>query len=310
MLDAPRAAWQGRGVIERPWTWRDVIRFDGSGWRRFAELGSVYGPDWFTRVMPPVVAAIIFAIGREPRAGVLRNQRVVRGRRAWLAERWNAYRVFAELARSMTDGMQLWGPRPPAIDMEVENAGVFDAAHAEGRGVVVVTGHFGSWEVGARALGARGRRVNMVTAQEPNPSVRAFVHEMRTRHGSGVIYSDRSPLAAVGVLRALRRGEVVGMQIEPWGPLPGSHPVDFCGAPTRFQLGPFEVARIARAPLVPVFTIRRGYRRYELIVADRFDVASRADAMRALEATARVYEDLVRRHSRQWLMFQDAWPAP
>ena len=44
-------------------------------------------------------------------------------------------------------------------------------------------------------------------------------------------------------------------------------------------------------------------------MADRFDVATREDAARALEATARVYENLVRRHSRQWLMFQDAWPA-
>jgi lauroyl/myristoyl acyltransferase len=296
-------------VTDGAGTLRDVLRFDGSGWRRFAELGSVYGPDWFTRVMPPLVAAIIFAIGREPRAGVLRNQRVVRGRRSWLAERWNAYRVFAGLARSMTDGMQLWGPRPPAMDLAVRDPEIFDDAYAEGRGVVVVTGHFGSWEVGARALGARGRPVTMVTAQERNPSVRAFVHEMRTRHGTGVVYSDRSYLGGLGILRALRRGEVVGMQIEPWGPLAGSHPVDFCGVRTRFQLGPFEAARIAHAPLVPIFTIRRGHRRYELLVTGRFDPATRADAVQALEATARLYEELVRRYSRQWLMFRDAWPA-
>lgn len=296
-------------MTDRPWTARDALRFDGSGWRRFAELGSVYGPDWFTRVMPPVVAAIIFGIGTRPRRGVLRNQRVVRGRRGWLAERWNAYRVFAELARSMTDGMQLWGPRPPAMDLAVRDAGRFDEAWAEGRGVVVVTGHFGSWEVGTRALSRRGRRVTMVTAQEPNPSVRAFVHEMRTRHGTGVVYSDRSYLAGLGALRALRRGDVVGMQIEPWGPLPGSHAVEFCGVRTRFQLGPFELARIARAPVVPIFTLRRGHRRYELIVTDRFDVATREDAMRALEATAAHYEALVRQHPQQWLMFEDAWPT-
>lgn len=290
------------------WTLRDTLRFDGGGWRRFAELGSVYGPDWFTRVMPPVVAAIIFAVGRAPRAGVLRNQRVVQGPRSWLAERWNAYRVFAELARSMTDGMQLWGPKPPPMEIRVTGAEHFDGAWAAGRGVVVVTGHFGSWEVGARALGRRGCRINMVTAQEPNPSVRAVVHEMRTRHGTGVIYSDRSPLAGLAALRALRRGEVVGMQIEPWGPLPGSHEVEFCGRRTRFQLGPFEVARVARAPIVPIFTLRRGYRRYELVVTDRFAPATRADSERALEATVARYEALVRRYPRQWLMFQDAWP--
>jgi len=287
---------------------RDAMRFDGAGWRRFAELGAVHGPDWFTRIAPPVVASIIFAIGRAPRAGVLRNQRIVRGRRGWLAERWQAYRVFAELARSMTDGMQLFGSTPPDIDVRVRNPELFDDAYAEGRGIVVVTGHFGSWEVGARALGGRGRQVNLVTAQEPNPSVRRVVHAMRTRHGTGVIYSDRSLLGGVPVLRALRRGEVVGMQIEPWGPLPGSHPVEFCGTPTRFQRGPFELARVARAPLLPVFTLRRGYRRYELLVTRRFDLVTRDDVAPAVAETTRIYEDLVRAHPHQWLMFQDAWP--
>lgn len=296
-------------MTEQAWSIRDTVRFDGVGWRRFAELGCIHGPDWFTRVAPPVVAAIIFAIGRAPRAGVLRNQRMVRGRRSWLAERWQAYRVFGELARSVTDGMQLWGPKPPAFDITVSNPGLFDDAYAEGRGVVIVTGHFGCWEVGARALGRRGRRVNLVTAREPNPSVRDFMHELRTRHGTGVIYSDHSALGGIPVLRALKRGEVVGMQIDPWGPMQGTHAVPFCGTSTRLQLGPFEVARVARAPVLPIFALRRGHRRYELVVARRFDVTTRAEAVAALEATARIYEDLVRANARQWLMFQDAWPA-
>src|SRR5204862_69249 len=100
---------------------------------------------------------------------------------------------------------------------------------------------------------------------------------------------DRSVFTGLPILQALRRDQIVGMQIEPWGPQPGSHEVDFCGRPTRFQLGPFAVARVARAPIVPVFARRTGIRRYEVHVVGRFDPRTPAESVAALEATVCAY---------------------
>jgi len=289
---------------------RATLRFDGAAWRRFAELGCVYGPEWWKRGSPPVIAAIIFAIGRAQRAAVLANQRQVRGPRGWLRARWHAYRVFAEFARSVTEAMEQWGPRPRPLELHVVGADIFESALAEHRGLVVLTGHFGSWEVAARHLAGRGRPVSMVVAHEANPSVRDLMHAIRTRHGFRVIYSDRSVFTGLPILQALRRDEIVGMQIEPWGPMPGSHEVDFCGRPTRFQLGPFAVARVAGAPLVPVFAVRTGIRRYEIRVVGRFDPKTPAESVAALAATVGAYERLVREVPAQWLMFEGVWRAP
>src|SRR5207247_297324 len=210
--------------------WRRLgatLRFDGAAWRRFAELGCVYGPEWWKRGSPPVIAAIIFAIARAQRAAVLANQRQVRGPvrgpRGWLRERWHAYRVFAEFARSVTEAMEQWGPRPRPLMLHAVGAEIFEAALAGARGLVALTG-----------------------------------------------------------------------QIEPWGPMPGSHEVEFCGRPTRFQLGPFAVARVAGAPIVPVFAVRTGIRRYEIRVVGRFDPETPAECVAALVATVRAYERLVR----------------
>src|SRR5438105_3800147 len=176
---------------------RTALRFDGAAWRRFAELGCVYGPEWWKRGSPPVIAAIIYAIARAQRAAVLANQRQVRGARGWLRERWDAYRVFAEFARSVTEGFEQWGSRPP--------------------------------------------------------------------------------------------------------------PLEFCGRTTRFQLGPFAVARVARAPIVPVFAVRTGIRRYEIRIVGRFDPRTPAESVAALGATVRAYEATVRAHPAQWLMFEPVW---
>jgi len=291
-----------------PSSLRASLRFDGAAWRRFAELGCVYSPEWFKRMAPPVVAGILYGIAGAQRRGVLENQRIVRGPRGWWREHLDAYGVFSQFARSMTEGFEQWGPRPEPLDVRLIDAHVFEEALAEGRGLVTVTGHFGSWEIAARTLSRLERPLNMVTAHEPNPSVRDFVHDVRTRHGYRVIYSDQGLLAGLPILQALRRHEIVGLQLEPWGPKRGSHEVTFCGQPTRFQLGPFAVARVARAPIVPVFAVRRGIRAYDLRVGRRFDPRTPEDSVRALEHTVAAYEALVREVPEQWLMFQAVWP--
>jgi len=286
---------------------RAKLRFDSGGWRRFAELGCVYGPEWWKRLSPPVIAGIVFAVAARQREIVMHNQRQVRGPRPWLRERWDAYRVFAQMARSMTESMEQWGPQPRPLEMSAPDGELVEQAVAEGRGLVVLTGHFGSWEVGARLLSELGHPVNWVTASEPNPTVRKFVHEMRTRHGFNVIYSDRSVLSGLPILQALRRGEIVCIQLEPWGALRGTHPVMFCGRPTRFQLGPFAVARLAKAPLVATFVVRGGIRTYEARVLKRYDPRTVAESVMALEDVVREYEALVQEFPQQWLMFEDVW---
>jgi len=286
---------------------RAALRFDSGGWRRFAELGCVYGPEWWKRGSPPVIAAIIFALASKQRGTVLRNQRQVRGPRSWLRERWDAYRVFAGMARSMTESMEQWGPRPRPITRHLVHGEIMEQAVAEGRGLVAVTGHFGSWEVGARMLARLGKPVNWVTGSEPNPTVRKFVHEMRTRHGFNVIYSDRSVLGGLPILKALQRGEIVCIQLEPWGAQKGTHEIPFCGRRTRFQLGPFALARLAKAPLVASFVVRRGIREYEVRVVGRYDPRTRAESEAALAAVGKSYEALVRELPHQWLMFEEVW---
>lgn len=283
------------------------LRFDSGGWRRFAELGCVYGPEWWKRLSPPAIAAVVYAVAGRQREIVLRNQRQVRGPRPWLRERWEAYRVFAQMARSLTESMEQWGPRPRPLSLTAPHGEIVEQAVAEGRGLVVLTGHFGSWEVGARMLATLERPVNWVMGTEPNPTVREFVHEMRTRHGFRIIYSDRSILSGLPALQALRRGEIVCMQIEPWRDHRGTHPVVFCGRRTRFQLGPFVLARLARAPVVPAFLVRRGIRRYEVRVPGRYDPRTPRECEQALEDVVRAYEALVREVPDQWIMFEDVW---
>ena len=115
-------------------------------------------------------------------AAVLSNQRQVRGPRGWVR---SAGMRTACSPSSRARSRRAWSSGDPARARSTSRCYIRDIRRGAGggRGLVVVTGHFGSWEIAARVLSRLGRPVNLVTAHEPNPSVRAFVHSLRTRHG-------------------------------------------------------------------------------------------------------------------------------
>jgi lauroyl/myristoyl acyltransferase len=294
---------------------RQQLRFDGLWWRKFAYLGCVYGPEWWKRCSPPAIAAIIFVLVGRNRRGATRNmQRILGDVSRWRARR-AALRMFAEFAHCFTETMEYYGPRPQPIRIDVPVPECDELAKAlnHGHGAVVVTGHFGNWDVAAKGLCTYGRPVNLVMAREVNASTNEYVRQAREAAGVHVIYSDTSVFSSLNMIRALRRNEVVAIQLDRSMNAEGTHVVPFFGAPASFPSGPFVLARVAGAPLIPVFVPRLGTRHYAIRVCGRFDVAREARDSRALERVmaevAQAFEAIVRTFPTQWFQFAPFWTA-
>jgi phosphatidylinositol dimannoside acyltransferase len=287
------------------------LRFDGLWWRKFAYLGCVYGPEWWKRYSPPAIAAIIFVlIGRNRRGAVANMQRIAgeRGENATLA----ALQMFAQFAHCMTETMEYYGPRPRPIVLDEPKRDDLAVALSEGRGAVVVTGHFGNWDVAAKRLHEYGRPINVVMAREVNATTHEYVRQARERVGVRVIYSDTSVFSSLNMIRALQRNEIVAIQLDRALGAGGTRLISFFGADAPFPSGPFVLARLARAPLVPVFIPRLGTRHYAIRVCGRFELAREARDARALDRVmtdvVRTFEAVVRECPRQWFQFAPFWP--
>ena len=292
---------------------RQNLRFDGLWWRKFAYLGCVYGPEWFKRYSPPAIAAIIFAlVGRNRRGAIANMKRILEdstGRRAAVA----ALRMFAEFAHCLTETMEYYGPRPTPIALDApERDDVADALR-EGRGAVVVTGHFGNWDVAAKTLRDYGRPINLVMAHEPNATTSDYVCATRERVGVHVMYSDTSVFSSLNMIRALQRNELVAIQLDRSAGAAGTRMVPFFGVPASFPSGPFILARLAGAPLIPVFIPRLGPRHYAIRIAGRFHLAREARDEAALDRVMAdvvgTFEELVREFPTQWFQFEPFWRA-
>jgi len=287
------------------------LRFDGLWWRKFAYLGCVYGPEWWKQGSPPMIAAIIFALVGRNRRGAIENIERIHGD----GDRWRAVRatlrMYAQFAHCLTETMECYGPRPRPIRFDLPADDLIAAALAEGRGAVLVTGHIGNWDVAARQLREYNQPINLVMAREANSTTQDYVREMRERAGVRVIYSDSSVFSALNMIRALRQNEIVAIQLDRMVGLGGARAVPFFGVPTPFPSGPFVLARLAGAPLIPVFVPRLGTRHYAVRLGSRLTLSRESrDAHsleRAMSAVIAEFEATIREFPSQWFQFAPFW---
>ena len=276
-------------------------------------LGSVHGPEWLKRWSPPAFATIIFILVKRARRGALANMRhVIAPPHPWPV-RLAALRMFSTFAHCLAETVEQYGPHPPPVRLELRQRDPLAEALQEGGGAILVTGHFGNWDIVANQLRNYGRPINVVMARESNVTTQRYVRQMREQAGVRIIYSDASVFSSLNIIRALQRNEIVAMQLDrPMG-AGGTRSIPFFGVPASFPSGPFVLARLSGAPLIPVFIPRLGVRHYAIRVRGPFRLAREARDGRALERVMAdvlaAFEEIIKKYPTQWFQFAPFWPA-
>ncbi len=121
-------------------------------------------------------------------------------------------------------------------------------------GAVLVSGHFGNWELLVIALHRLGVRVSAMAGDQSNRTVDAALRRTRERAGTPPL-SARSGLR--DALRLLRDGGVVATLMDQDARAKGVF-VDFLGAPASAHVGVVSLAMRAGVPLVPGVLVDEG----------------------------------------------------
>ena len=101
----------------------------------------------------------------------------------------------------------------------------------------------------------------MVMASEADGQAREVQDDARRASGLRIARAD-DPFGTLGLLHELRRGSVVGLQIDRVRPGLRARAVALLDAPGSIPEGPLRLAAASGAPILPIFTSRRGYRSY------------------------------------------------
>lgn len=218
--------------------------------------------------------------------------------------------VFLWVGRAGADFLHL--DRLDQLDLgriEIEGQGYWESVRGAGRGVIVVTGHLGNWELLGGWLAASGATVRVLYHPFREKRLERFVRSRRTRVGVHGISAEGTSLRA---LRALRRGEILGILIDR---VPRGEAVTcrFFGRECQATPGPVRLARAARVPILPASLVYRrgGVRiRFEAPIAPEEFVDPAPAGATVEEITRRLtrtLEDWIRESPEQWPWFDDRW---
>lgn len=217
--------------------------------------------------------------------------------------------VFRELGRNVVDVARL--PRVTAANVDdlvrAEGLSFLESAYDEGRGVVAVSAHLGNFELMGTFLALKGFTVTVVAAPLYDPRLDALLLKSRVRGGLNVVSRDR---ATAAILRALRKGHVVGLLVDQDTRGAGIA-VPFFGRPARTPTGPAVLADRAGAPIVPMAIHRLADDTHLVTVRPPIQPAGRApdDVETTTSAYTAELERFIRKAPAQWVWMHDRWKA-
>lgn len=183
------------------------------------------------------------------------------------------------------------------------------AARERGRGVLVLTGHLGAWELSSFYHSLSGYPMGMVIRRLDNPLVDRFVNRVRCLHGNRVLHKDDF---ARGLIAAMRANETVGILMDTNMTPPQGVFVPFFGVEACTASGLARVAQKTGAAVLPGFLVwEASEQRYVLHFGPEVALVNTGDPEQdAVANTAQftaILEAYIRRYPEQWLWMHRRW---
>jgi KDO2-lipid IV(A) lauroyltransferase len=166
-----------------------------------------------------------------------------------------------------------------------------DAALARGRGVILLSAHFTTLEIGARSLTARGP-TNVMYRPTSNPVLERFLALNRSKHAKRAIPRDD----VRSLITALKSNEAVWYAPDQAYRKKGAEMVPFFGIPAATNTATSRLARMTKAAVLPYFVERLpGAKGYQLTIMPALDSFPSDDPAE----DARRFNELIEAHARR-----------
>lgn len=182
-----------------------------------------------------------------------------------------------------------------------------DEALARGRGAIVLTPHFGNWELFPAFMVDRGYEGAVVGRTAANPHLAKLLRDIRARAGVETIDSLRGQRRA---LEVLARGGIVGLLPDLDSKRVSGVFVEFFGRPAWTPTGPARLAIASGAPIVTSYVLPdgEGYRiEFESPLTAVPQAPRDAEVLRLTQAWSARFEARIRARPELWVWLHDRW---
>ena len=205
---------------------------------------------------------------------------------------------FEALGIGLFEALQCWFAEDRRLQPWVEVVGIehLDAAQAAGGGVLLLTGHFTTLELAARAVRMTGRGFHAMYRPADNLFVDWWMRRMRELR-SGLSALPKDDLRAL--IRALRAGGAIWYGPDQTLEVPGAVFVPFFGEPALTLTATSRLAQMGRAKVVPFFPERHDGR-YRITVLPALEEFPSGDDVADTRRINALLEDAIRKCPEQY----------
>ncbi len=218
--------------------------------------------------------------------------------------------TFRHLGQHLVDFSHLSQLTPStfATMCHVEGLEHIEALLQRRMGLLVLSAHFGSWELAPAMALCLTTPVHVIVRPLDNPSLQHLAKAYRQRCGYRAI-PRRAALTEC--LKVLRRGEIVAVLMDQSGLRRESVQVEFFGTKAYTSIGPALLAMRTGCPVVSAFLIRAGQGRHRLVFSPEIAVRRtgnvQQDIIENTRAFTSIIESYVRRYPDHWFWLHRRW---
>jgi KDO2-lipid IV(A) lauroyltransferase len=187
----------------------------------------------------------------------------------------------------------------------------FLEARDRGKGVLILTGHIGAWELSSFAHALYGYPLHFMARPLDNQRIDALVNNYRCASGNQAIFKNES---ARVMLKILKEAGTIGILADQNTMPEEAVFVNFFGKPASTTTGIARVALHTDAAVAPGYVVwDESIQKYRLRFEPPLELVRTGDMERdVLENTqrfAKVIEDIIRKHPDQWVWVHGRWSA-
>ncbi len=178
----------------------------------------------------------------------------------------------------------------------------------EKKGVVVLTGHIGTWEWLSAAFTMNDMPVTAIAKPQPNIQYTRVLDDLRATINVEIFSRGTSELLAAA--RALKKGKILGFLADQDAG-PGGCFTEFLGRTASTPMGPAVFARKFNSPVVPAFILRQPNGKHRVVIGEPMHYEDHGNPDEDLKAftvrMTKIVDKIIRENPTQWLWFQKRW---
>ncbi|MDM7915555.1 MAG: lysophospholipid acyltransferase family protein [Candidatus Eisenbacteria bacterium] len=218
----------------------------------------------------------------------------------------DCYRCFATTAMEFAK-LPFLSDEDVRARVEIPPGEAFDRILRSDRGAILLTGHFGNWELAAAVFPVLGRRVHVLAGEQHNPYVTRRMDAIRESRGLSVLSVEKD---LRGIAAALRGGSLLAIVADQDAGRDGIF-VPFLGREASTAVGPIRLAQRYGVPVLFAVARHLPGGRVRLEWAEPFTVPKEGDAEAIVAERTRLWsgmlEEQVRRYPEQWFWMHRRW---